>query len=64
MLTFASIMGAINLLLALLTAFCFIMYIMSGLIGTLIAFGYAWICFLLLLFFIGNIILVWKGEWN
>jgi hypothetical protein len=64
MLILASIMGGINLILAGLTACFFIMSIVSGLNGTLIAFGYAWILFLLLLFFIGNVILVWKGEWN
>ena len=64
MLVLASIIGGINLILALLTAFCFIISIVSGLTGALIAFGYAWIFFLLLIFFIGNVILVWKGDWN
>ena len=64
MLLLASIMGGINLILAGLTAFCFIISIVSGLSGNLIAFGYAWILFLLLIFFAGNIILVWRGEWN
>ena len=64
MLTFASIMGAINLIFAIFTLYFFVMSIISGLTGTLIAFGYAWIFFLLLLFFIGNVILVWKGDWN
>ena len=64
MLILASIMGTINVILAGLAAFCFIIFIVSGLSGNLIAFGYAWIFFLLLLFFIGNFILVWKGEWN
>ena len=64
MLLLASIMGGINLILAGLTAFCFIISIVSGLSGNLIAFGYAWVFFLLLLFFAGNIILVWRGEWN
>ena len=64
MLTFVSIIGAINLILALLAAFCFIISIVSGLSGALIAFGYAWIFFLLLLFFIGNVILVREGDWN
>ena len=64
MLVLASIIGGINLILAFLTAFCFIISIVSGLMGAVIAFGYAWIFFLLLIFFAGNIILVWRGEWN
>ena len=64
MLILASIMGGINLILASLTTYFFIMSIITGLSGTLIAFGYAWIFFLLLIFFIGNIILVWRGDWN
>lgn len=64
MLILASIMGGINLILAFFTAFCFIVSIVSGLMGTVIAFGHAWMFFLLLIFFIGNIILIWKGDWN